>query len=135
MLAVEIRTCNYICSIRTAKADVPDFEGVPHPRIAGVVSLHILACHSVHAVVVAGVSAIAGVHAVVDDSNVSSAISVARSSVAGVSANAGVNDVVGSPNVSSDLSIAGVPAAVRVSRVEPVAVDAYTLHLSAHRTK
>jgi hypothetical protein len=78
---------------------------------------------------VAGVSAINGVHAVVDDSNVSSAISVARSSVAGVSAvsaDAGVSDVVGGPNVSCDLSVAGDPAAVRVSRVEPVAVVTYT---------
>jgi len=39
-----------------------------------------------------------------------------------VSAIASVHDVVGGPNVSSDLTVAGVPAAVRVSRVEPVAV-------------
>ncbi len=47
--------------------------------------------------------------------------------VAGDSAIAGVHDeIIGDPNVFSDLSVAGVPAVVRVSLVEPVAVVAYT---------
>ncbi len=57
--------------------------------------------------------------------------------VAGASAIAGLQDVVGGPNVSSALSIAGIPAAVRVSRVESVAVVVYTrtkLHLAANRS-